>query len=55
MALNVICRKWFSEDISNHVPSLEEVDFNLLAFDSLSNPMHFDVNMFHPAVMLRIS
>lgn len=55
MTLNVICRKWLGEDISNHVLGLEEVDLNLLALNSLSNPMHFDVNVLHPAVMLRIS
>lgn len=55
MALDVICREWLGEDVSNHVLGLKEVNFNLLAFDSFSYPMHFDINVFHPAVMLRIS
>ena len=48
--LNISPVEWFSENIRRHLLCWAEVDFNLLLFYLLPDPMHLDVYMLHFAM-----
>ena len=50
-------RTWerFGEDVCDHLPSREEVTFDLATLDDFANPVPLDVDVLHATVVFRIS
>ena len=55
MAFYIKSTEWFGKDVCSHLFCWTEVYFNLLPLDLLANPMHFDVDVFHFAMVFRVS
>ena len=54
MALDISPVEWFGKNVRRHLLGWTEVDFDLLLFYLLPDPMHLDINMFHFAMVFRI-